>query len=1195
MKVKRKAVQCLVDSGSITSVISQSLASKLGLPIQATSFNTPLLAATGKPLKAVGSVDITFQLQGLLIPHTFLVIEDLYPTLILGADFLRKNNASISYTDNTVRFYDNLICAQLQSFNSARNCAAVAQTVCMPKCSEAIIPVKLPRAYTGKQVILEPLSVNNTMVATAGCISSVTKNSAFVRVLNYNLHPVVLRRGMKIASVLYPHSVLSITPFKTIDEQPVNNNKHSPEILEQFLKDYHIDVNPELSTADRTAFTSLLYDYKDLFARSLQDIKVYPDFELELPLKNPNATSYTRQYPLSRDDTLEADRQINELRRKGLISENDNSSFNSPIFIARKRDGSGRMLVDLRHVNRLLNPYIIQLPKIDTLLQEITALKPKILSSIDIFKGFYNVRLSPKTNFVTAFTNPKTGMSQVWNVLPMGLSVSPAAFIYVMSRVFKDKTKFNFLFMYVDDLLAVSSSVPEHLQHLTTVFETLRRNNIVINPTKTTIGYTKMNFLGYTVSEQGISISPSKIQAIERIQAPKTRKSLQRLLGLLNFFRKQIPNFSQRTVNMRRLLKQDVKFDWSSACDDELTSLKQTLISNPVFRPLQPTKPVYVYIDAALSGYGSAVIQYDDDGLPHVCAYLSHATTDSQKKWPIYMLELSALALTLRAYESFLLHLDINVFSDNAVVVQLAKYKPINNREKRLIAYLSQFRLNIRYISGSDNKIADCLSRIAEDLNAEQIAILRPPTVDLRNEFLLAMTAPPVDSQSGELAADSGANAPADLTDNLSTGQTEISPDGVWRAYTFQCTSLSQPTAAISTAEDSLNVNALTSDIDKRDSMQPTRRSKRLIERAERINQQISPTADKPTMLTQLQPATSTAQIDAQGNAPTDIINNDRSVAAAPHPDASLSTSELLSAWHADTEQTGQTDQQDTMYSAELIDQSISKPTITSQDYIDDSEFSALYSYLRDGRLTGDNNTDRKLLLISENYYIENDLLYKCSLPRGRKEKRLRSTYYQLCVPQQYRESLIKQYHLLLGHFSIQRLHPTLVVHYYWQNLILDIKNFVRCCPVCQTSKVSTRPPVSPLNPLPTPVRPFQFWSFDHRKLARTTNDGNNYVLAFICHFSNYVIFAPVPDECAYTTARIFVKEVLARHGQPELVLSDKAPGYMSLFFATVAKILGVRHRTSAAQCSRTNGLAEQAIKRLNEGLKRSASSDVDD
>jgi len=162
-----------------------------------------------------------------------------------------------------------------------------------------------------------------------------------------------------------------------------------------------------------------------------------------------------------------------------------------------------------------------------------------------------------------------------------------------------------------------------------------------------------MDFLGYTISEDGICIAPSKILAIERIEPPESRKSLQRLLGLLIFFRKHMPNFSQRTVNMRRLSKQDVKFDWSSECDEELCSLKQALIANPIFQPLQPTKPVYIYIDAATSGYGSAIIQFNDSGVPNVCAYLSYATTDTQKRWPIYQLELSALALTLKAYESF--------------------------------------------------------------------------------------------------------------------------------------------------------------------------------------------------------------------------------------------------------------------------------------------------------------------------------------------------------------------------------------------------------------------------------------------------------------------------------------------------------------------------------------------------------------
>jgi len=1171
MKIRNRPVQCLVDSGSVISVVSHSFVLKLKLRMQETASTTPLLAATGQPLKVLGSVDVTLQLNGLFIPHTFIVIDRLYPTLILGADFMRKNSVSINYSDNTVRFYDDLIILPLQGLHSINSCATVFHTVCMPKCSEAIIAVKLPRGYSNREVILE--SLPNNIVAIANTLSSVKGSRALIRVLNYNLHPIVLRRGMKIASILHPHRVLSITPFQVVTDQPEVNDSPSAETLEQFLTEYKIDVNPQLPPADRHAFASLLFNNRDLFARSLQDIKTYPDFELELPLKDPNIKSYTRQYPLPHDDILEADRQVNELLQKGLISESTDCSFNSPMFVVKKRDGTGRMIVDLRRVNTLLKPFIVLLPKIETLLSEITALKVKWLSCIDIFKGFWNVKLSQKTNSVTSFINPLTGISYKWNCLPMGLSVSPAAFIYVMSRVFKDKSRFFFLFTYVDDLLIVSPTISEHLQHLRIVFNTLRANNLVINPTKTSIAHSKMDFLGYTISEDGICIAPSKIRAIERIEPPKSRKSLQRLLGLLNFFRKHIPNFSQRTVNMRRLLKQDVKFDWSSECDEELCSLKQALIANPIFQPLQPTKPVYIYVDAATSGYGSAIIQFNDNGVPNVCAYLSYATTDTQKRWPIYQLELSALALTLKAYESFLLHLDINVFTDNAVVLQLAKYKPINNREKRLVAYLSQFKLNIHYISGQSNKVADCLSRIVDDLNTDQIQQLTPPPADLQNEFILSLTQEPVADDTSVLINDSADG----LNDSTleSVDATDQVSDNVWIVYKLDCLSPSDCTAAITDTGDLFTVSALNSAVDSDDPV-PVRRSARLAERAQRVDQPTSDTAGNTA------PATTLTDLDIP-------MDDGRVTDSTAIDESRMGTSELLSSWHRDTAM------QDNLCSAKLIYDSISQPKIVPKDYFDDEEFAALYTYLRDGQLTGDNDKDRKLLLISENYYIENDLLYKTSLPRGRKEMRLRPTYYQLCVPQVYRDSLIKQYHELLGHFSIQRLHPTMIVHFYWQNLILDIKNFVRSCIICQTSKISTRPQISPLHPFPTPTRPFQCWSFDHKKLARKTDEGNTHVLVFICHFSSYVIFTAVPDESAYTTARVFIKEVIARHGLCNLILTDKASGFMSQFFATITQILGIRHRTSAAQCSRSNGLAEQAVKRLNEGLKRYANDDVDD
>ena len=550
MKVKNRSVQCLVDSGSVSSVISRSLAHNLQLPIEPITSNNPLFADTGHQLKVIGKVEITFQLNGLLIPHIFTVIEGLTPNLILGSDFLRIHNASISYADNTVRFYEDLIVVPLQGFKHINNCATISQNICIPKYSEAIIPVKLPSSYNNDQVILEPIPTIQSVVAVASTMSVVSDGSAKMTVLNFRPYSITLRKNTKIASILYPNAVSSITPFKVpSDVSAKNKNKYSRQTLDTFAAEYKLDVNPQLSADERYEILHIIYEYRDICARSFKDIKIYQNYELELELKNPHVKSYTRQYPLSEEDTLEAQQQIQEMVKQGLVSENNDCSFNSPLFLVSIKGGGRRMVVDLRNINKLVKPLIVVLPKIDTLMQEIMAQKPAYLTSIDLFKGYWQLKASQKTNHILSFTSPKTGISYKYNTLPMGLNLSPAAFIYVMAQVFKDRERFKFLFRYVDDLLVTSSSFSEHTEHLQMLFETLRLNNLVINPTKTSVAYPELEFLGYNISKNGIKIASSKIKAIEAIQPPKNKKSLQRLMGFLQYFRKHLPNFNRRTLN----------------------------------------------------------------------------------------------------------------------------------------------------------------------------------------------------------------------------------------------------------------------------------------------------------------------------------------------------------------------------------------------------------------------------------------------------------------------------------------------------------------------------------------------------------------------------------------------------------------------------------------------------------------------
>jgi len=109
--------------------------------------------------------------------------------------------------------------------------------------------------------------------------------------------------------------------------------------------------------------------------------------------------------------------------------------------MVKKKDGSLRFVCDLRRVNKLIKPYVIQMPKIDDILNEITLQNPHIISTFDLYKGYFSVRLDRKTNNLTAFCSPKTGQSYSWNVLPMGLSVSAGAFVKVVNYLFQDKQK----------------------------------------------------------------------------------------------------------------------------------------------------------------------------------------------------------------------------------------------------------------------------------------------------------------------------------------------------------------------------------------------------------------------------------------------------------------------------------------------------------------------------------------------------------------------------------------------------------------------------------------------------------------------------------------------------------------------------------------------------------------------------------
>ena len=951
----------------------------------------------------------------------------------------------------------------LQNFQNCYNCATLKATTCIPAYSEAIIPVLVPNGFPGNEVILEPLRNASYPVLVSGSLSAVSKGIAYMKILNCHPHSVILKRRTKMASILFPNNISAISEFKEPTNKPstVPQSQPDAETLENFLKEYKITINPNLTSQQRSELMALVYSYKDIFARDFSDIKMYPNYELKLETRNPRATSYTRQYKLRQAEIDEIDKQISKLESQGLIRKSTDCTFNSPVFTVLKKDKSLRMVVDLRKVNQLIKPLIVSLPKIDELLQELAATSPKFLSSSDFFKGYYGIKLDPKTSHLTAFTNPKTGVSYSYSCLPMGLSNSSGAFLNVMSKVFQDRQKFKYLFAYVDDISIASGTFKEHLQHLNTIFSTIRQNSLRLNPTKTTLAQPEIEFLGHTVNKDGIKISDTKMTAIKNIKPPTTKRSLQRLFGLLQYFRKYVGNFSQRTCSMRQLLRQDTTFKWNEACDAELSDIKSALESGQILAPFKNDRRIYIYIDGSLNGLGSVALQFDNNGKPQVNSFLSYAVTEAQKRYSIYQLEMLALGLTLKQNETIFLQADLEVFTDNAVVASIQKYIPINNREKRLLAYINQFKLTLKYIPGRLNKIADALSRLPEDVNSAELKHFQIPRYIENEEFIL-----PLQSVTNDQTTDNT----TERIDSILDSDSPNSSDN-WTLYSVEFETLDLPVISTQMNEiinqDAGQVNVVTEPA--------SRTSARIQERRDRgLVKSYAPKrpTDKQNILNDrvTNGATTQQSTERDNNetaVPIDIGSDDNeNTRTTADTDTGRSDDETTAIKqtarsadaHDETEVPITSRNEDMQLTDDDIYRQITVPKFTAADYMADPFFKTIYNYLQNDILTGDEQTDRKTLLLSENYYIQDELLIKLHLPRGKKDLHAQLETHQICVPSKYTNYILKNYHEILGHFSAKRLYPSLQNRFYWRTMAVDASKISKYCDVCQRSKILTNP-----------------------------------------------------------------------------------------------------------------------------------------
>jgi len=338
---------------------------------------------------------------------------------------------------------------------------------------------------------------------------------------------------------------------------------------------------------------------------------------------------------------------------------------------------------------------------------------------MDILSAFYQVSLSEESRDLTTFTGPD-GRRWRYTRFAMGLSCSPAQLNLILSNIFCDKSRFHSLACYVDDILIFSQDWKAHLQQLELALKTLHENRISCSPTKTEIGYQEVEYLGHWHSADSIRISEKRVAAVDKIQPPKNVKGLQRVLGMFNYWKKYLPDYSKNTYNMRQLLKKDIDFQWTAECQKELDYLKKCLASDPILKPIDLNRDLIISCDASIYGIGFVIMQADDDGMLHAVRYGSYATTPAQANYSAEDLEAVALMYSLKSIEWLALCRYVTVLTDNTAVLHIQDWNPRNRRQRRMLTYIMQFDLTICYIRGSSNTTPDTLSRLFQDSSLQE-------------------------------------------------------------------------------------------------------------------------------------------------------------------------------------------------------------------------------------------------------------------------------------------------------------------------------------------------------------------------------------------------------------------------------------------------------------------------------------------
>ena len=384
------------------------------------------------------------------------------------------------------------------------------------------------------------------------------------------------------------------------------------------------------------------------------------------------------------------------------------SPIASPIFFVSKKDGGLRPCVDYRGLNTRTKKNKFPLPLISELLARLTS-KTRF-TKIDLRNAFHQVRIYPGQEWLTAFRSFLGHFE--YQVMPFGLTNAPAVLQNMMNDKFSDMR--DFVVIYLDDILIFSDSETIHLDHVKRVLRRLRENNLIAKLEKCFFFLDSVEFLGFIVSKDGVSLAADKLSKIRDWPRPQNQLELRSFLGFCNYYRDAVRGYSDLATPLTSLTKKSLaKFEWTDENVQSFKDLKKAILEAPTRPHPDHDKEFILETDASDFALAAVLLQKNKDGKLLPVLFHSRKFNQAERNYSVYDRELLAIVEAFTTWRHYLIAATdpIKIYTDHNNLVYFSRRRPLSPRHSRWVQILSSYSFVIIYRPGSENVLADPLSR----------------------------------------------------------------------------------------------------------------------------------------------------------------------------------------------------------------------------------------------------------------------------------------------------------------------------------------------------------------------------------------------------------------------------------------------------------------------------------------------------